>query len=256
MTALYYKTNRVPTIIALCLLLLLSLYTQLSVADEALLVVVKKNFINMHTGPGRGYPIFYIAEKNEAIWLLKTKTNWVKVRNLKDKEGWISIKDIDFTQDKQGNWLSMNKPSLNGYQGRQWEVGFMAGTFGDTDEITAFAAYQLTENIGAEISASQSFGSFSDSNSYSIHIVQEPFPSWRYSPYFFLGAGQRTTSPRSTLVSTEDRTNDVAIVGLGMKMYLANRLVLRLQYKSNTVLTSRDDDEIVDEWKIGLSAYF
>jgi hypothetical protein len=66
----------------------------------------------------------------------------------------------------------------------------------------------------------------------------------------------RETSPRATLVSTEDRTDNTASVGAGIRIHLTRRLMLRLQYKNYVILTDRDDDEEVNEWKIGISAFF
>ena len=37
-------------------------------------VVIDDPFIELHTGPGRGYPVFYIAERGEHVQLLKEKT--------------------------------------------------------------------------------------------------------------------------------------------------------------------------------------
>ena len=41
-----------------------------------------------------------------------------------------------------------------------------------------------------------------------------------------------------------------------MRIYLTRRLILRMQYKHYVVMTDRDDDEEVDEWKIGISAFY
>jgi hypothetical protein len=66
----------------------------------------------------------------------------------------------------------------------------------------------------------------------------------------------RETTPRSTLVSTEDRTDNTASVGAGVRVHLYKRLFLRMQYKRYSVMTDRDDDEEVNEWKIGISAFY
>jgi opacity protein-like surface antigen len=87
-------------------------------------------------------------------------------------------------------------------------------------------------------------------------IVHQMFPRWRYSPFITIGGGVRETNPRSTLVSTEDRTDNTANVGAGLRVYLTKRLLLRLQYKYYVVMTDRDDDEEVNEWTVGLSAFF
>ena len=41
---------------------------------------VTQAYIEMRTQPGRGYPVFYVAERGERIELLKQRTDWIKVR--------------------------------------------------------------------------------------------------------------------------------------------------------------------------------
>jgi hypothetical protein len=38
--------------------------------------------------------------------------------------------------------------------------------------------------------------------------------------------------------------------------YLTDRFILRVEYKRHTVLTSRDDNEEIDQWKAGFSVFF
>ena len=35
--------------------------------DEYVQVIIDDPFIELHSGPGRGYPVFYIAERGEQI---------------------------------------------------------------------------------------------------------------------------------------------------------------------------------------------
>ena len=37
-------------------------------------VVVSDPFIELHTGPGRGYPVFYVAAQGDHITILKERT--------------------------------------------------------------------------------------------------------------------------------------------------------------------------------------
>jgi hypothetical protein len=57
-------------------------------------------------------------------------------------------------------------------------------------------------------------------------------------------------------VATIDRTDQVAHVGLGVRTYLTRRFVVRAEYKSYVVFTSRDDNEEIEEWKAGFSFFF
>lgn len=204
--------------------------------------------------------MYYIAERGETVELLKQRTSWVKVRiiegNGSGKEGWAKLSAIGKTVDSVGEAITVNLPGFEAFTHRKWELGFMAGDFGGTDAITGYTGYHFTRNLSLELAVSENFGNFSSGESVTVNILHQPFPDWRYSPFFSLGGGVRNTNPRSTLVETEDRTDDVLVVGAGVRIYLASRFMLRVQYKNHTLLTNRDDDIEVEEWNIGLSAFF
>ena len=103
---------------------------------------------------------------------------------------------------------------------------------------------------------SQALGRFSDSTMATVNIVHLMYPDWRASPYFTLGAGVINTQPKATLVATVDRTDSLAQVGAGVRMYLTRRFVFRAEYKAHVVFTSRNDNEEVREWKAGFSFFF
>ena len=69
-------------------------------------------FVEMRTAPGRGYPVFYVAERGELITLLKRKTDWIKLRNFRGVEGWAHIDDIGRTVDEAGDPLAFRAPDL------------------------------------------------------------------------------------------------------------------------------------------------
>ena len=88
------------------------------------------------------------------------------------------------------------------------------------------------------------------------NILMHPFPKWRLSPYFTIGSGVIEIKPHTTIVHAEDRTDEIAHVGMGANLYLSDRFMLRMEYKRHTVLTSRDDNEEIDQWKAGFSVFF
>lgn len=76
------------------------------------------------------------------------------------------------------------------------------------------------------------------------------------TPYFTLGAGVINTETKGTVVATEDRTDNIVHVGVGVRTYLTRRFVFRAEYKSYVVITSRDNNEEPSEWKAGFSFFF
>ena len=237
---------------ALALLLLLSG----AALGEDLQSRVADPFIEMRSAPGRGYPVFYVAERGETVTLLKRRTDWIKLRNARGVEGWAHINSVGRTLDQQGDALAFHAPDLNSFRQRRWEAGLLVGDFGDTDAVTVYGGWHFTRNLSLETSITENFGDFSDGRQATLSLVHQMFPDWRYSPFISIGGGVRETSPRATLVQTEDRVDNLATVGAGLRVYLTRRLILRMQYKNNVIMTDRDDDEEIHEWQIGLSAFY
>ncbi|QFU77223.1 hypothetical protein EY643_17025 [Halioglobus maricola] len=224
--------------------------------EEAATSTVAEAYLEMHTHPGRTYPVFYVAERGETIELLKRRTDWIKVRNQRGVEGWAHVDAIGRTLDESGAELGLSSPDMDVFATRAWEVGFMLGDQESTDAVGLYGGWHFTRNLSLEAEYTENYGDFSDGRMLTASVVHQMFPHWRYSPFFTIGGGARETSPRSSLVMTEDRTDGVASVGAGMRIYLTGRLMLRLQYKHYVVMTDRDDDEEVGEWKVGISAFF
>jgi uncharacterized protein YgiM (DUF1202 family) len=243
--------------------LLILTMCQLSIATPAVgaeqqhqQVSIQDPFIELHTGPGRGYPVFFVAERGEQIELIKRRTEWYRVRVARGQEGWVHMEQLATTLDLDGDLFKVPVLDLGDYAERRWEVGALYGDFGGANVISAYGARSFTPNLSAEVWVSQALGRFSDSTLATINIVHLMYPDWRASPYFTLGAGVINTEPKATLVATVDRTDSLAQAGVGVRTYLTRRFVFRAEYKTHVVFTSRDDNEEVREWKAGFSFFF
>jgi len=219
-------------------------------------VVIDDPFIELHTGPGRGYPVFYIAERGEQISLLKEKTEWYKVQIERGKQGWVHRDQLKTTLNLDGEPFNVPGLDFADYAKRRWESGILYGSFGGADGISAYGSYNVTPNLATELWLTQVLGPFSDATVANVNIVHIMFPEWRVTPFFTLGAGAIHTKPKATLVSTVDRTDSLAHVGFGVRTYLTRRFIFRAEYKTYVVFTSRNDNEEIREWKAGLSFFF
>lgn len=255
-TAMLERATLAPLFVCLLTFTLALLSATSHAEDNFTRATIVEAFIEMRTGPGRGYPIFYVAERGETVDVLKQRTDWYKVRNHRGKQGWVHAEAMALTTDHRGQPLAVNVPNFETFTQRQWEAGALAGSFGGNDTLAIYGGYHFTKNLSAELSYNESFGNVSDGKAASLSLVHQAFPHWRISPFVTLGAGVRQTKPKSNLVSTETRTDSTANAGAGVRVYLTHRLLLRLQYKNYVVLTNRDDDEEVEEWTIGISAFY
>ncbi len=219
-------------------------------------VTIADAYIELHTGPGRGYPVFFVAERGEQIALLRRRTEWFKVQVERGQEGWVHFEQLATTLELDGEPFDLPALGFSEYAARRWEVGALYGDFGGANVIAAYGSRSFTPNLSGELWVSQALGRFSDSTMATVNIVHLMYPDWRASPYFTLGAGVINTEPKATLVATTDRTDSLATAGAGVRMYLTRRFVFRAEYKAHVVFTSRNDNEEVREWKAGFSFFF
>jgi hypothetical protein len=172
------------------------------------------------------------------------------------QEGWVHMEQLATTLDLDGEPFDLPVLGFDDYSARRWEVGALYGDFGGANVISVYGARGFTPNLSGEVWVSQALGRFSDSTMASANIVHLMYPDRRASPYFTLGAGVINTEPKATLVATVDRSDTFAQAGAGVRTYLTRRFVFRAEYKAYVVMTSRDDNEEVREWKAGFSFFF
>lgn len=213
-------------------------------------------YIELHTGPGRGYPVTQVLERGDTLRVFKRKTDWYKIETRKGFTGWVSREDLSGSKTEDEIIADFSKPTRKEFDKRKWEVGVAGGSFSGADETTIYLGYHLTKNISTELKYTEAFGAFSNIKLGSLNIVHQPWPQWRLSPFFIMGSGTMYTSPNSGLVATEDRQDSVLTVGGGLFLYATRNFMLRTEYNSHTVLTARADNEEVHEWKVGFSVFF
>ena len=222
-------------------------YMQLQVSDA---------YIDIYTGPGRGYPVFYVAEKSEWLKVIKRRTDWFQVKTSRQQLGWIKLADISKLSDHSGEAVIINDGSIDDYLNRRWEFGFGLSDFGGAEALNFRLGYRLTKNITTEFNLTQAVGDFSESQLYSLSINHQPFPEWWASPFWGLGVGKLNTTPKSTIVESDDRSDDTLQMTLGLQKYLSRNFALRVEYINHNVMTNRDTNEDINEWKAGFSVFF
>jgi len=219
-------------------------------------VRVAEPYIELHTGPGRGYPVFYVVDRGELLDVLMRRTDWFRVRTTGGKEGWVKREAMELTLTPEGEPTRFADADLGDFSRRRWEAGLLGGDFEGADVMSVYAAYAMTPNFSAELSVSQVFGDYSDALVASVNLVAQPFPEWRVSPYFSLGSGIIYTDPNVTLVDENDRTEQIGNVGAGLRCYLTRRFLLRAEYRNYVIFQDKDDNQEIDGWKAGFAFFF
>ena len=219
-------------------------------------VSVADPYLELHTGPGRGYPITHVVPRGEEISVLKRRTDWFKVRDQRGREGWAHREQMAETLTPAGTTLPIDDPGREQFGEHRREIGILAGDFGGANIITAYGAYAFNPHLAGEIRLSHLLGSSSDGQLAAIGLTHVFRPDWRIQPFVSIGTGAIRIQPKAILVQTPGRTEQLAYVGAGAKAYLTRRLIFRAEYNKYVVITDRDDNEEANEWKLGFAFFF
>jgi uncharacterized protein YgiM (DUF1202 family) len=241
------------TWLIICLFLSLSLPVM---AEEIQSVLVADPFLELHTGPGEGYPVTQIIERGEEVGIVKQRTDWFLVRGPRGNEGWAYRDQLEQTLQLTGEPVVFPKADISGYRDHTWEAGIMAGDFDGATVYNVFGSWSFSKHLAAELHLAQLLGNTSDGWYATVNVTHTFVPKWRVSPFFSLGTGIIEVNPKSALAQTTDRSDEVAVVGVGLKAFAARRFIVRLQYNGYVVLSDRDDNEDIDEWKAGFAVFF
>ena len=99
-------------------------------AEEYRTVSVADPYLEMRTGPGRGYPKFYVVNRGETVEIVMRKTDWFKVRAPNGKEGWVDREQMELTLQPGGREIKFAQADREDFTDARWEAGVMAGDFG------------------------------------------------------------------------------------------------------------------------------
>jgi Bacterial SH3 domain len=224
--------------------------------NQAQMVEVAEPFMEMRSGPADAYPVVHSAERGERVTILLRKTNWMKVEDNRGRQGWVNIEDIVLTKDLTGEPVAITPPRFDDFRTRRWEAGLMMGEFDSSAVNAAYVGYWMTENLSAELWGSQVLGDLSETRIVSLNLLHQPFPRWRYSPFFSLGIGEAFIKPKETLIQPENIQETQMNVGIGMRFYVTDRYFIRMEVKDYKLFTQEKLNEEATEWKLGLSVFF
>ena len=219
-------------------------------------VLVADPYLELHTGPGRAYPIFDIAERGERVEILKRHTDWFKVRTTRDKEGWVSRAQMEATLTEAGEKKTFRDVLFDDYLARRMEFGFAFGSFNHDPLLSAYTGYRLHQNIEVELTVAQSAGDFSTTSLYYVSLVSQPFPDSRWSPFFALGAGRFTNTPKATLVSAIETRGGLANAAIGLRYYVTRQFFVRVEAKKHVALIDYNRTDDFTELSAGAAFFF
>ncbi len=223
--------------------------------SEGEFLTFKGQVLELHTAPGSGYPLFHAVEQGEVIRVFKRRGNWYKVETASGELGWVHRVHLDELADQDERRVDFPNPSWK-EAANTAQLGLLVGSTAGATSYTTYLNYRFTTHLSTEVKYTQAFGDFSTTKMASVHLLHHPFPQWRLSPFFSLGSGSVKVSPNAVVAEPEDRQDSYIAAGGGIMYHFNARIDLRAEYSKSTILTTRESNEDIEEWKAGFSLLF
>ena len=242
--------------LASLVLLGLLLTPAVSGAREYLQLFVAQPYLELHTGPGRGYPVFNVVPRDGSVDVLFQRTDWFKVRTEHGVEGWASQQDMLGMVLADGSPFRFSVGDRAGFGAHRYEAGLFAGAYGGANYVSGYASLSFNSQLALEAALGQFLGKFSNGVTADVGLTHVIAPEARWSPFLTLGVGEVHVEPKATLVQAANRTEQTAYVGGGVRYYLTRRFFVRGEYKAHYLFTKRNQNQEADEWKLGFAFFY
>jgi hypothetical protein len=223
-------------------------------------VTVVGPYLEFHTGAGRRYPVFHVVPRGERVQILFRRTDWFKVRDERDREGWVKRDEVEQTQMANGEALPLEDPNRREVDVLPWIAGASSGRLGHSWNNTIFVGYSVSPRITFLLEGDQQPTRSYDRFMLLGGVQYTPRPEWRVTPFLEIGTGlARITANTAYAGEPAAVKRSVGYYGAGLRWAVNNRFELRLQERSyllshpSSLLTP---NEALNEWKAGFAFYF
>jgi hypothetical protein len=219
-------------------------------------VQVSDPYIELRTGPGRGYPVFFVAERAEWIEIELRNTDWFKVRTAGGKTGWVQRAQLEATLTAAGGAKTFRDVALDDYLQRRLEMGAAWGLFKSEPMLKLWAGYRLGEGLRAEATIGQVQGVYSGTDFWHVNLSTEPWADQRLSPFFAVGLGSFRNLPNASLVGAVTTNANLADASVGLKWHLNERFIVRADYTIYTAFIADTRSGEYNAFTLGVSFFF
>ena len=240
----------------LALLLLLQAFDSgLALAKEKLLeVVVSEPYLEMRSGPGRGYPVVYVVGRDEVVTVLYSRTDWFKIRAPHGQEGWARRAELALTKLTSGEPAPV--PPYPDFATHHWELGAGYGVFNHQNLVTGYVDYAITESLDAEFVLQQALGTIDNRYMGSAGLRHTFIPEWKWlSPTAGIGTALEYIDNKVPPAPLQTH-NQLAYVSLGLRGFITRRFMWRVDWRKYVIFTNQNQNEEPEEWKLDLAVFF
>jgi len=220
------------------------------------MVQISDPYIELRSGPGRGYPIFFVAPRNDWIEIELRHTDWFRIRTEDGKVGWVSRQQLETTLTAAGSTKTFRDVLLDDYLSRKVQLGAAWGHFKSEPMLKLWTSYRLSDTLSLEGTIGQVQGVFSGTDLWHVDVLIEPWSDHRLSPFLGVGVGKFKNFPNQSLIGAVDTNAKLAVARVGLRYYLTERFVMSADYSLYTAFVSDQKTTEYRAWTAGLAFFF
>ena len=213
-------------------------------------------YLELRTGPGRGFPIFFVVARNDWVEIELRHTDWFKVRTADGKVGWVHRRQLETTLTEAGGTKTFRDLMLDDYLQRKVQLGAAWGRFESEPMLKMWTSYRLSDTLTAEATIGQVQGLFSGTDFWHLNVTAEPWSDRRLSPFVGIGFGKFKNIPNLSLVGALPTDANLANASIGLRYYLTDRFVARVDYSIYTAYIADTRNAEYRAITAGLSFFF
>ncbi len=229
---------------------------QAPAAAQAERLAVADAFLELHSGPGRGYPVFFVVERGASVVIELRRTDWFRVRADGGQVGWVPRAQLERTLTEAGIGKSFRDTLLDDYLRRRVEFGGGGGRFGGEPMLKLWLGVRLASPISVELAGGQVQGTFSGTDFWHLGLVAEPWHDQRWSPFVSVGLGAFRNTPNRSLVDAAGVNAKLAQASAGVRWYITERFVARADTTLYTAFVADNRSIEYRALSLGLAFFF
>jgi hypothetical protein len=199
---------------------------------------VAEPFLELHTGPGRGYPVFFVVERQQWVVVELRRTDWFRVRAEGGQVGWVPRPRLEATLTEAGGAKTLRDLVVDDYLARRVEFGGALGRFKTEPMLKLWLQYRLADTVGAEFTVGQVQGLYSGTDFWHLGLSSEPWSDRRFSPFMSVGLGKFANDPNYSLVDAVPVNAKLGNLTLGVRWHVSERFTARLDWSLYTAFVS------------------
>ncbi|MFZ5861966.1 MAG: SH3 domain-containing protein [Nitrospirota bacterium] len=217
---------------------------------------VVEPFLEIHTGPGSSYPVFYIAEKGETIRLLKQRVDWYEIRLRNGTVGWAHRREIEKTLMASGYRKRWTERIYDDFIAGRTALGWSAGTFAGDPVLCVRFTHTLTDHLAFEATGGFGAGDLGSTQLYHGGIVVTPWRASWLAVNAAMGGGVAHVTPTTLLVNADSGTFPTMHAGVGVIVPLFRNLEGRVDVRHFTLFMTTERTREFQEYSAGLVFHF